>query len=201
MTELGENKTYSFSGFELDARRRTLSKDGNSIPLNSKTFDLLLTLVEHRGKVLSKDELLDKVWAGQFVEENNLTVHISALRKILGEKKGENRFLVTVPGKGYKWVADFDEGRENEIVIENHSFSRIVVEETEEAETQPGQLTGKRRLAITVSSAIAVLTTVLLTAAATLWLYNSSNQNAGGRKTSVHAAEKTFVPKLFRRNG
>ncbi|MDQ4120586.1 MAG: winged helix-turn-helix domain-containing protein [Acidobacteriota bacterium] len=131
MTELTDSKIYSFSGFELDSRRRTLLKDGNSIQLNPKTFDLLLILVAHRGEVLSKNELLDKVWAGQFVEENNLTVHISALRKVLGERKGENRFLVTVPGKGYKFVAELDEEQENEIVIENHSFSRIVVEETE----------------------------------------------------------------------
>ena len=95
MTGLTEKRTYSFSGFELDAERRTLARDGEKIALNSKTFDLLLTLIEHRGRVLSKDELLDKVWTGQFVEENNLTVHISALRKALGERKGEHRFLVT----------------------------------------------------------------------------------------------------------
>lgn len=76
------------------------------VALNSKTFDLLLTLVENYGKVLGKDELLEKVWEGQFVEENNLTVQISALRKIFGESKNENKFIVTIPGKGYKFIAE-----------------------------------------------------------------------------------------------
>lgn len=99
-------QTFSFGDFHLDASKRLLLKHGETVPLNSKTFDLLLALLENHGQVLSKDELLEKVWAGQFVEENNLTVHISALRKIFGEKKGEHRFIVTVPGRGYSFVAE-----------------------------------------------------------------------------------------------
>lgn len=132
MIETNENKVYSFAGYELSPFKRTLVKDGELVRLNSKTFDLLLTFVENRGAVLSKDELLKRVWANQFVEENNLTVHISALRKALGEKKNENRFIVTIPGCGYSFVADVDEPVENEIIIEKHSFSRIVIEESEE---------------------------------------------------------------------
>nr|MBA3633288.1 transcriptional regulator [Acidobacteriota bacterium] len=91
-------KTFSFGDFELDSAKRLLLKKGQAVSLNSKTFDLLLALVENHGQILSKDELLEKVWANQFVEENNLTVQISALRKIFGEKKGEHQFIVTVPG-------------------------------------------------------------------------------------------------------
>ena len=80
-------------------QRRLLFKEGKPVSLNSKTFDLLLALIMKRGEILSKDELLETVWAGQFVEEGNLTVHISTLRKILGEKKDENRFIITVPGR------------------------------------------------------------------------------------------------------
>ncbi len=98
-------KTYSFGEFELSGAKRTLLKRGENVSLNSKTFDLLLILVENRGRVLSKDELLEKVWEGQFVEENNLSVQISALRKIFGEKKDEHKFIVTIQGKGYKFVA------------------------------------------------------------------------------------------------
>ena len=97
MTETA--KTFSFGDFELDAERRLLFKKGMSVALNSKTFNLLLFLVEHRGRVLSKDQLLEKVWAGQFVEENNLAVQVSALRKIFGERKDEHRYIVTVPGE------------------------------------------------------------------------------------------------------
>ena len=99
-------KTFSFGDFELNGAKRTLLKNGETISLNSKSFDLLLTLVENHGKILGKDELLDKVWEGQFVEENNLTVQISALRKIFGEKKNEHQYIVTIPGKGYKFVAE-----------------------------------------------------------------------------------------------
>jgi DNA-binding winged helix-turn-helix (wHTH) protein/TolB-like protein/Tfp pilus assembly protein PilF len=123
-------KTFFFGDFELDVEKRFLLKKGQAVALNPKAFDLLLTLIENRGAVLSKDELLEKIWENQFVEENNLTVHISALRKIFGEKKNEHRFIVTVPGKGYKFVADIhNENQEKELVIEKHSFSRIIVEE------------------------------------------------------------------------
>ncbi|MFN2391024.1 MAG: LpqB family beta-propeller domain-containing protein [Pyrinomonadaceae bacterium] len=126
--ETTKNTTISFDEFEVDALKRTLLKKGQAVPLNPKTFDLLLTLVEHRGAVLSKNDLLDKVWENQFVEENNLTVHVAALRKVLGEKKNEHRFIITVPGRGYKFIAELNEP-ENEIVIESHKFSRILVDE------------------------------------------------------------------------
>jgi len=97
--------TFSFGEFEIDATRRLLLKNGETVNLNPKALEVLLALVENRGRVVSKDELLDTVWENQFVEENNLTVHIAALRKALGEKKDEHRYIVTVPGKGYKFVA------------------------------------------------------------------------------------------------
>ncbi len=105
MTEATE-KIFSFGDFELSGAKRLLLKSGEAVALNSKTFDLLLTLVENHGQILSKDELLEKVWAGQFVEENNLTVQISALRKIFGESKNEHKFIATIPGTGYKFVAE-----------------------------------------------------------------------------------------------
>src|SRR5678815_235511 len=98
-------KRFAFADFELDGERRTLSRKGKPVALNSKTFDLLLTLVEHRGEILSRDVLLEKVWAGQYVEEGNLSVHISVLRKALGERKKDHIFIVTVPGQGYRFVA------------------------------------------------------------------------------------------------
>src|SRR5882724_4954955 len=101
--------TFTFADFELDATRRLLLKAGEPVALNSKTFDLLEALLERRGEVVSKDELLEKIWAGQFVDESNLTVQLSVLRKTLGESRGDHRFIVTVPGKGYKFVAVFGE--------------------------------------------------------------------------------------------
>lgn len=99
------NTGFSFGEFEIDAGKRLLLRSGEAVSLNPKAFDLLCALVENGGRILSKNELLDTVWENQFVEENNLTVHVSALRKIFGEKKGENRFIATVPGRGYTFVA------------------------------------------------------------------------------------------------
>jgi DNA-binding winged helix-turn-helix (wHTH) protein/TolB-like protein/Tfp pilus assembly protein PilF len=129
-------KTLSFDDFEIDTERRLLLKRGEPLALNPKAFDLLLTLVHHRGEVLSKNELLETVWKGQFVEENNLTVHITALRKILGEKKGENRFIVTVPGNGYKFVGELNAEADGEIIIENRKIERITIDEEIEPETE-----------------------------------------------------------------
>lgn len=73
---------YRFDNFQIGAARRVLRRDDEPLALNPKTFDLLLTLIENRGEIVSKNDLLDKVWANQFVEENNLTVQTAALRFI-----------------------------------------------------------------------------------------------------------------------
>src|SRR5215217_210209 len=111
---------FSFDDFEVDSARRILLKNGQAVALKPKTFDLLVALVERRGAIISKNDLLETVWENQFVEEKNLTVHIAALRKALGERKDENRFIATIPGTGYKFVAPF-EPSENEIIIETET--------------------------------------------------------------------------------
>jgi len=99
--------TFEFGNFRLCAAKRLLLKgDGEAVPLMPKAFDTLLYLVEHKGKVIEKDELMSAIWADTIVEENNLTQNISILRRVLGEKHGENRFIATVPGHGYKFVAE-----------------------------------------------------------------------------------------------
>ena len=139
---------FKFGEFELDAPKRVLRRGGAPVALNSKTFDLLLALVENHGEVLTKDELLEKVWPGQFVEEGNLSVQIFNLRKIFGEQKNDHRFIVTVPGRGYSFVADLNGEPSGELVIESHSKSRIVVEETSDV-SQPGtRLPGRALWAI-----------------------------------------------------
>jgi Tol biopolymer transport system component/DNA-binding winged helix-turn-helix (wHTH) protein len=120
---------FSFGDFELDGARRRLLKQGQPVALNYRTFELLFALVSRRGEILSKDDLLATVWEGQFVEEGNLTVHISALRKALGESKNENKFIVTVPGRGYSFVAELNDATGDDIIIESHTRSEIFVEE------------------------------------------------------------------------
>lgn len=123
------NSIISFAEFELDSVHRRLSRDGEPIALHAKAFDLLAFLVAHNGKTVTKDEILDSVWEGQFVEESNLVVQISNLRKALGEAKNSPRFLVTIPGKGYKFAADTDE---NHLTIETHTVSELTVVRVED---------------------------------------------------------------------
>jgi DNA-binding winged helix-turn-helix (wHTH) protein/TolB-like protein/Tfp pilus assembly protein PilF len=102
----GEKSIYAFETFRLDSGKRLLlGKSGEEVPLMPKAFDILEYLVVHSGQVIEKDDLMSAVWQDRIVEENNLTQNISALRRALGEKHRENRFIATVPGRGYKFVA------------------------------------------------------------------------------------------------
>ena len=104
---------YEFGHFRLCAAKRLLLKGVDEIvPLMPKAFDTLLYLVEHSGKIIEKDELMREIWPDTIVEENNLTQNISILRRVFGEKPGEHRFIATVPGHGYKFVADVREQSE-----------------------------------------------------------------------------------------
>jgi Tol biopolymer transport system component/DNA-binding winged helix-turn-helix (wHTH) protein len=100
------HKIYRFDRFELDVHRRQLQCDGQPVELQPKALDLLVALAEGGGRLLTKDELLNLVWPDQLVEESNLTVHMSALRKALGERRGEHRFVVTAAGQGYRFIPD-----------------------------------------------------------------------------------------------
>jgi DNA-binding winged helix-turn-helix (wHTH) protein/TolB-like protein/Flp pilus assembly protein TadD len=97
---------YEFGDFRLDADKRLLLRhDGQIVPLKPKIFETLLYLVEHNGTVLAKDELMRAVWPDTVVEENNLSQNISALRRALGETPDQHRYIVTVPGRGFRFVA------------------------------------------------------------------------------------------------
>lgn len=97
-------ESYEFRPFRLDLVSRQLFHQSKPLRLPSRTFDILKLLIESRGQVVTKEELIRRVWLDQFVTEINLTVRISALRKALGEN-ARNRFIETVPGYGYRFVA------------------------------------------------------------------------------------------------
>ena len=110
---------YEFGPFHLDAPRRLLLREGKQVRLPAKAFEILLVLLEEKGRLDEKDELMRRVWPEAVVEENNLTVNMSALRRSLIESPGEHRYVVTVPGRGYQFVADVrqpgdERARENE---------------------------------------------------------------------------------------
>ncbi len=129
---------YKFGPYRIDPDRRQLLCEMKLVPLQPKAFDILLVLVQNSEKVVAKDDLMKAVWPETFVEESNLAQNVSVLRKTLGDRVGENRYIVTVPGRGYRFaekvqVVDegeiFSEEEEDNLVIESHTRSRLVVEE------------------------------------------------------------------------
>jgi TolB-like protein/DNA-binding winged helix-turn-helix (wHTH) protein/Tfp pilus assembly protein PilF len=116
MTSAPSRRHYAFAGYLLDLQTRVLlGPDGVPVVLTAKAFDVLAHLLEHRDRVVDKAELLDTVWHGRVVEENSLTQAVSMLRRALGAGAGDHRYILTVPGRGYRFVADVeadpDEGR------------------------------------------------------------------------------------------
>ena len=98
---------YEFGDFRLDTAKRVLRRlDGTTVPLTPRVFETLLYMVEHHDTVLDKERLMEAVWPDSIVEENNLSQNISTLRRIFGETPGSHSYIVTVPGRGYRFVAE-----------------------------------------------------------------------------------------------
>ena len=97
--------TFSFGTFHLIPTQRLLLEAGKPLQLGSRALDILIALVERHGELLSKEELMAQVWPKMFVEPSNLTVHVAALRRVLGDGRNGNRYLVNIPGRGYRFVA------------------------------------------------------------------------------------------------
>lgn len=97
---------YLFGPFRLDPAKRILWRGSEPVPLPGRAFDTLLVLLQNAEKTVEKDQIIEAVWGGAAVEENNLTQCISTLRKALGETKGDPKYILTLPGTGYRFVAD-----------------------------------------------------------------------------------------------
>ncbi|MDT5270991.1 MAG: hypothetical protein QOH49_3177 [Acidobacteriota bacterium] len=124
---------YEFGPFRVDALKRRLLRDGKIVPLTPKAFDTLLVLIENCGRVVEKDDLMEKVWPGLVVEENNLTQNVSALRKALGEQRDDPQYIMTVSGLGYRFIASVKEMWPEEIELNPTApvkSETVVVEET-----------------------------------------------------------------------
>ena len=105
--------TYEFGPFRVDARERQLTRDGAVVPLRPKVFDILLMLVQNSGHILTKDDVMKRVWSDTAVEDGNISRTISTLREVLGEGPREQRYIETIPWRGYRFVA-----RVREVLIE-----------------------------------------------------------------------------------
>jgi DNA-binding winged helix-turn-helix (wHTH) protein len=96
---------YEFGEFHVNTNKRLLLRNGNSVAVTPKVFDTLLYLLQHQGEIVEKSDLMRAIWPDTAVEENNLSQNISTLRHILGENRGANLYIATVPGKGYRFTA------------------------------------------------------------------------------------------------
>ena len=134
---MSPNKIYRFGKFSLDAAERLLCCGDDTIALTPKAFETLVFLVENGGHVLSKEEIMETVWADSFVEENNLAQNISILRKTLGGAK----FIETVSKRGYRFVApvEIDEINQTDSITIERTRSKIVIEEEIETDDFPAQ--------------------------------------------------------------
>jgi len=99
-------KIYEFSGFRLEEAQQRLLFNGQPVSLKPKILDLLRYLIQSRGQLIAKDDLMREVWPDTIVEENNITVSMSILRKTLGENRHKPQFIETVPRRGYRFVAE-----------------------------------------------------------------------------------------------
>ena len=135
------HRFYKFGPFSIDAEKRVLLREGRAVPLAPKAFDTLLVLVEHHGEVLEKERLMEVLWPDSEVEESNLPLNISALRKALGESPNERRYIVTVPGRGYRFAAEvavFDD-ESQDLILGRYTKSTLLVQDRETLSDEAGR--------------------------------------------------------------
>ncbi len=113
---MGAKRLYAFGGFRLDPAERRLLRDETPVPLTPKCFDLLVIFVENSGHLIGKEELIERLWPNQIVEEANLSFNISTLRKALGQGSNGEPFIETVPKRGFRFVAHVEEQLEEQAV-------------------------------------------------------------------------------------
>src|ERR1700689_2328655 len=135
MASTADQKTrqlYGFGPFRVDPEKELLLREDEAVPIAPKAFQVLLVLIRHSKQVVSKDDLLKTIWPDTFVEEANLSRNIFLLRKALGESPQDHQYVVTVPGRGYRFAENVQlvPDRELNIVAASHAKGQLQVEET-----------------------------------------------------------------------
>lgn len=178
MSATDVHRAYEFDGFRLiPGRRLLLSPEGEPLPVKARVFDTLLYFAEHPGVVIEKSRLMRAVWGDTVVEENGLNQHVFMLRRLLGEKRGENRFIATIPGRGFQFVAS------------------VRVLSDGEAGPQSSADTGRHRSGIRrwIPAGVGGAGFALLLVAAALWLDRGADQAERQAAQSGTAAETTLA--------
>ena len=159
--------TYQFGSFEVDVVQRVLLRAGEPVPITQKVLDLLLVLIESRGQVVEKDRLMKEIWPDTFVEEGNLTQNISILRKVLNDDG--HQYIQTVPRRGYRFVGYVKDQAEINLIVEEHSLARVVIEESPEAAIATATGTKNRKRSSRKLGLVAVMAVVLALALVLTW--------------------------------
>src|SRR5450759_1396756 len=122
---------YEFGPFRVNATERLLQRGDETIPLTPKVMDTLLVLIESKGHVLTKDELMQMLWPDSFVEESSLTQNISLLRRALGEAGNGRPYIETIPKRGYRFIAEVREREDSgtELVMQERTTTQVLIEE------------------------------------------------------------------------
>jgi DNA-binding winged helix-turn-helix (wHTH) protein/TolB-like protein/Tfp pilus assembly protein PilF len=165
---------YRFANFTVNERNRELFCDGQPVMLTPKAFDILLVFLKNPDRLLEKEELMETVWESKFVEEGNLARNVSTLRKALGGDARDHRYIVTVPGRGYRFVAEIEteilENKSSE--LNEHDSQKIVGSHSIAGDTRK-----KRALAIGVLIIVLVPTIFA-------WFFYRSQKSAGEPEAS-----------------
>jgi Tol biopolymer transport system component/DNA-binding winged helix-turn-helix (wHTH) protein len=180
-----DSPIYEFGPFVLDPQARRLSRNGDSVPLAAPEFELLLLLVRNRGRVIEKKEIMDGVWPDAAVEENNLTVRMSSLRRALGETKGNHPYIQTVTGRGYCLIVPVTELAagstpapetvlQTERVPESAVTATPVANDIESRERRRLRIRGSTLLAV-----VLVVTVAISLLSAALWRKRRNQPQAG----------------------
>ena len=194
---------YEFGGFRLNPAEGQLLRDGQAVTLTPKAFEALVLLVENRGHLLEKDELMKALWPDTFVEEANLAHHIWRLRRVLEDTKDDERYIETVPKRGYRFVAAVTSINDHEAgeIIEQHTITRLVAErETEQgaADWQPGRndlaRDTKTRFAINVRTLVAAAVVIAVLVSIAFYLRSRSNGSSISTPAVTRLAVLPFKP-------
>jgi DNA-binding winged helix-turn-helix (wHTH) protein/TolB-like protein/Tfp pilus assembly protein PilF len=186
---------YEFGPFRLDPQKHRLFRNGEHVHLSPKAMEALRVFVQNPGKMLERDLLMQAVWADSFVEDANLTVAVSQLRKALGQNGETAEYIETLPRIGYRFVADVRVVREAPIRIEKHTLSQTVIEEEmveEEASIEDsiavGSGSARRLLPASVSPGVASLLTFVIVSAVAAGAVLYSGRTQPPKPTSGTAA-------------
>jgi len=194
-----QSHIYEFDDFRLDAGERVLFRRGERVALTPRVLDTLLYLVRHHGRVLEKNELMSEIWPDAVVEENNLNQNISTLRRMFGESRGENRYIVTVPGRGYRFAAQVTENASTSDALHLRSQQTIAVLPFANISTDPENVYFCEGLAEELLNALSRIEGIKV--AARISAFALVGKNASINEIGVALGVKSILQGSVRRSG